>query len=214
MNHLFTADFHLGHANIIKHCNRILFMNANEKNIMKNGSEKEIKQLIISPKSVNKMIKAIIDRHNERVKKNDIVYFIGDFCFRNSKGGKEGEGIDINAETYIKKLNGRFVFIKGNHDNNNSLKTKLIRGVLHFGGLKINMVHDPKYANPKYDLNLCGHVHNSFLIREIKTKDKKSLIINVGVDLNNFYPYTFDEIIKIYNSWKRGKRGQEKKKNN
>jgi len=60
MNHWFTADFHLGHANIIKYCERPF-------------------------RNVLEMNRTIIKKHNERVKKDDIVYFLGDFCFRNSR---------------------------------------------------------------------------------------------------------------------------------
>ena len=51
----FTSDFHFGHFNIIRYCNRP-FANAQE------------------------MDAAILDRTNACVKPNDILYFLGDFC--------------------------------------------------------------------------------------------------------------------------------------
>jgi calcineurin-like phosphoesterase family protein len=51
----FSADFHFGHSNIIRYCNRP-FANAAE------------------------MDKAILDRVNESVKADDELYFLGDFC--------------------------------------------------------------------------------------------------------------------------------------
>ena len=40
------------------------------------------------------------------VKENDIVYHLGDFSF----GGKD------NVEKFLKKLNGKIILVKGNHD--------------------------------------------------------------------------------------------------
>lgn len=94
----FTSDYHLGHANIIKYCNRPF-------------------------KDLEQMNKMIIHNHNARVKPEDIVFFLGDFCFHNSEGGKDGEGVGEKADSYLEKLNGKFVFISGNHDKSNSLKT-------------------------------------------------------------------------------------------
>lgn len=53
----FTSDWHLGHTNIIKYCNRP-FQNADD------------------------MDWKIIKNFNEIVKPEDTTYFLGDFCFR------------------------------------------------------------------------------------------------------------------------------------
>src|SRR5580704_9889068 len=51
----FTADFHFGHSNIIRYCNRPF-------------------------QSVEEMDRTILDRLNDSAKANDILYFRGDFC--------------------------------------------------------------------------------------------------------------------------------------
>jgi calcineurin-like phosphoesterase family protein len=51
----FTADFHLGHANIIRYCSRPF-------------------------PTVEDMDQAILERLNASVKPNDILYFLGHFC--------------------------------------------------------------------------------------------------------------------------------------
>lgn len=56
----FTSDFHLGHTNIIRYCNRP-FANAAE------------------------MDEAILARLNESVKTGDHLYFLGDFCMGGPK---------------------------------------------------------------------------------------------------------------------------------
>ena len=167
-NTWFTSDYHLGHANIIKYCERPF-------------------------KDVEHMNKTIITNHNNRVKPNDIVFFLGDFCFRNSKGGKEGEGSIDKAEHYLKQLNGRFVFIRGNHDNNNSLKTCIKSAVIEFGGQDIFLCHNPEDYNPKYRINFVGHVHQHWKVQKVKG----CTLINVGVDVNNFLPVKFDELVSV-----------------
>ncbi len=77
-NIFFTSDYHLGHANIIKYSNRPY-------------------------SSVEEMNEAIIENHNRCIKKNDDVYFLGDFCFG-------------DANRFLYRLNGNIYFIRGSHD--------------------------------------------------------------------------------------------------
>ncbi len=86
MNYWWTSDYHFSHFNIIRYCKRP-FETAEEMN------------------------ETIIRKHNERVKPEDTVFFLGDFIF---KGGKEG-GVEKYRQ-FEKRLNGKFIFIKGNHD--------------------------------------------------------------------------------------------------
>jgi hypothetical protein len=59
----FTADFHLGHANIIRYCNRP-FANCAE------------------------MGEAILSRLNAQEKHGDHLYFLGDFCIGGAKAAR------------------------------------------------------------------------------------------------------------------------------
>jgi calcineurin-like phosphoesterase family protein len=56
----FTADFHLGHQNIIRYCNRPFH-------------------------STGEMDEAILANLNSLVRQDDVLYFLGDFCM----GGPE-----------------------------------------------------------------------------------------------------------------------------
>lgn len=168
MNTWFTSDFHLGHANIIKYCKRPF-------------------------KDLFHMDSSIIRNHNQRVKPEDIIYFLGDFCLSRNK-----------AKYYLKQLNGKFVFIKGNHDDNNSLKVATKSAVIEFGGKTIFLVHNPLDLDKKYPINFVGHVHQHWKFKRAKEGID---MINVGVDVNNFMPISFDEIMKEYNEWvKEGRR--------
>lgn len=179
--HWFCSDFHLQHKNIIKYANRPF---QDEEDMDKN----------------------IIRNTNNRVAEDDNVYFLGDYMFRNGPKGKKGEGGIHKADYYLKQFKGKWIFIAGNHDNSNSLKTKIIRIVLNLGGMKINCVHRPEHASKNYPLNLVGHVHDKWLYKELSPK---SVMINCSVEMHNYAPVEFSEIMSIYSKWKK-ERGTKK----
>lgn len=171
MNYWFTADLHLGHENIIKYENRPF-------------------------KSLWQMNETLIKNWNSRVAEDDTVFHVGDFCFKNSsKVVGRGEG-DIKASSeYEKLLNGKIIFIRGNHDNNNSTRTPIERIVLEgWGGKRILLIHNPNdiTAWDKFDFVFCGHIHKLWKEKIIHNMR----VINVGVDVRKFMPMSFDELIK------------------
>lgn len=145
------------------------------------------------------MNETIIRNHNSRVKPNDAVFFLGDFCFRNTANGKEGEGSLNRAEYYLNKLNGRFTFIRGNHDNNNSLKAIIEYCVIHLGGQEMFLCHNPADFNSAFKINLVGHVHTKWKIK----KEGRSILYNVGVDLNRFMPISINDILGEIEAFKK-----------
>jgi len=162
LNYFFTSDTHFSHTNIIKHCNRPF-------------------------KSADEMNSTIIYNWNKKVKKDDIVFHLGDFS------------LSHKITSYlINKLNGKIHLIAGNHDRkkyyikNNTfysvndileinLENKLIV-LCHYPFLTWNRSHHGSW-------NLHGHVHD----RELKIKDCK-FRLNVGVDVNDFTPISFNEV--------------------
>ncbi len=175
MKLFWTADRHFNHANIIKYCKRPF-------------------------DCVKKMNRTIIKGHNDRVKDEDTVFDLGDFCFRNSPGGKAGEGLPQKAEFFQKQLKGNIIHVKGNHDRNNSLKTCIERIIIRYGGYRICMVHNPIHADPNYELNFVGHIHEKWKFKKL---GDKSFMVNVGVDVWNFRPVGFEEIMKELRKWKK-----------
>ena len=163
----YIADTHFNHANIIRYCNRPF-------------------------SSVEKMNNTIIDNWNKKVKKDDDVYILGDFCF-----GNKNDAIDL-----FSKLNGRIHFIRGNHDRWLGNDT-----FFYIGNEKINvynllsikdkdrvviLCHYPIESwNRKFhgSYHLYGHVHNSEKVADIPNR------YNVGADVTNFSPVTLDELI-------------------
>lgn len=172
MKYFFTSDTHYCHAGIIDHCKRPF-------------------------KNVEHMNEILIRNFNSRVTSDDIVFFLGDFCFKSS-----GE---FNAKTFLNRLNGNFIFILGNHDKNNGVKSCMTSAVIELGGKEIYLVHNPEDFHAGYELNLVGHVHNHWRTRIMESKDLKTrtIIYNVGVDVHSFYPIEINEIFKnIYKDLK------------
>ena len=182
MNIWFTSDLHLGHGNIIKYCNRPF-------------------------KDIEHMNKALIDNWNSRVKLNDVVFHVGDFCFKNLSRGKSGEGIGLSAIEYERMLNGKIIHIKGNHDKNNSCKTIIHNITISMGNKRILLIHNPEHAYQSFiynhDVYFTGHVHNNWAIKRFKQQYHLVDCINVGVDVWNFRPVSFNEIMSRYGKFLR-----------
>jgi calcineurin-like phosphoesterase family protein len=181
MNTYWTADFHEGHHNIIKYCRRPF-------------------------KSTEEQHTVLVRNFNQRVKPGDTVFHVGDFCFRNSPGGKVGEGTTRKAADWQADYTGSWIHVRGNHDGNNSLKTCIERIYIEFGGTRICLVHDPADADLTCGLNFVGHVHNAWRIK----RSGKSILVNVGVDVWDFRPVTFDEIMRRVGEFKRNERTETK----
>lgn len=177
----FTSDTHFGHKNIITFCERPF-------------------------NSVEEMDNAIIERWNSKVGKDDIVFHLGDFAFASNKRWQE----------LIYKLNGKIYLILGNHDITRwpgTYTMQLFDRVENQMMLKIDnkykvylnhfpfLCYDGTYRNPEdCTIQLHGHVHQR--IGDIG-KDAQRLQYrfpyqyDVGVDNNNFYPISWEEILKI-----------------
>lgn len=158
----FTADHHFGHRGIITMCGRPF-------------------------DNVDEMDEALISRWNERVRKGDTVYHLGDFTM----GASAERGVEIFA-----RLNGRKHLIVGNHDK---LKVRSLpwasppqaRVLLRHPAEKLPLVLD-HYAMRTWPgahrgaIHLYGHSHGGL------AGHGRSL--DVGVDCWDFRPVTLDEI--------------------
>lgn len=166
MNYYFISDTHFGHANIIKYCNRPF----------KNEAE---------------MNQSIISNWNSRVKDDDIVYHLGDFCFGRN---------DYHFDAFFNQLKGKIIFIKGNHDK---LAWKNRHKFFAYSDSYREIeVNDQKITLCHYAMriwnkshygawHLYGHSHGTL------PDDKNSLSFDVGVDCHNFTPISFDEVKEI-----------------
>ncbi len=200
----FTSDTHFGHANILKYCGRTLFMTKSDKEkyaYYLTQSEEEQRTFIVSKESLYRMNEGIIKRINERIKEEDKLFFLGDYCFKSDSS--RGEGEPIKASYWQSRINCKnVIYIRGNHDkSSNSLKTCIERVVIGIDKKRINLVHKPEHADVNYSLNLTGHVHSDWLCKRIRKGNGITDCFNVGCDMHNFYPITWEEIKREYNKW-------------
>lgn len=131
-------------------------------------------------KDVEEMNREIIDRHNSVVTADDITIHIGDF----------GLGSASKIKRLIGELNGRHVFLEGSHD-------RWLKGAKQIWESRID--GDPVicchycmrvWAKSHYNSwHLYGHSHG--------TLPSIGKSMDVGVDTNDYYPYSFDDIKRI-----------------
>lgn len=155
----FTADTHFGHASIIRFSNRPF-------------------------SSVEDMDETLIQRWNERVKPDDVVWHLGDFAFHKSKE---------QLITLFDRLNGHKCLITGNHDHSDTrrLLWTNIKALttLNLDKMPIVLCH---YGMRVWDrshhgsLHLYGHSHN--------TLPGNNQSLDVGVDCWDYRPVNIDEI--------------------
>jgi len=180
MQTFFTSDFHWNHLNCIKYENRPF-------------------------KSLDDMNNTIIHHFNERVKESDRCYIIGDLNFKSGSGRGEGEP-KKPKELFSQLICKNIIIIEGNHDKDgrNGFKAQIQSLVINYGGTKMNLVHNPDHADFRYKINLVGHVHGKWRIeRRFDAYNRFTDCINVGVDVWNFYPVSWDEINSRYIRWKK-----------
>lgn len=109
----FSADWHLGHANIIKYCKRP-FLSREEEGLLAMIDRGAIpaRDLRISPETTNRMTDTIIDSTNAVVGPDDNLVVIGDFCWTPRDGR-----YDV-AKKFRDRINCKNMFlIWGNHDD-------------------------------------------------------------------------------------------------
>lgn len=152
------------------------------------------------------MDEALINNWNSVVKKDDIVFHLGDFAFAPNYRWKE----------ILSKLNGRIYLIIGNHDKSRwpgDSVMGLFAGVYNQIELKIDnqyhiyLNHYPflcyagTYRNPKYcTIQLYGHVHthpNSNGKDDERVKMTFPYQYDVGVDNNNYTPISWQQVQEI-----------------
>ena len=136
--------------------------------------------------SMEEMDETLIERWNEIVKPKDRVYHLGDFCYG-------------SFFKYFNKLNGSIHFVRGNHDRFpfevpfllevyipnlmdeiDPSRKKLIV-LSHYSMRSWNLSHYGSW-------HLFGHHHGQI--------NSYGLSFDVGVDTNNYYPYSLDQVIE------------------
>ncbi len=174
----FTSDLHLGHNNIIKHCNRPF-------------------------SSVEEMDETLIVNWNSRVGDGDSVYILGDLMFRNT----------VPPDEYLRRLKGKKHLIVGNHDRYWMKDADLdkyfcsIDNLLYMttGKEQCVLCHYPMMTWPHVHRSymVFGHIHNNTDQAFWRLIEQSEVMFNAGVDVNYFFPVTFDEMVANNIEFKR-----------
>jgi calcineurin-like phosphoesterase family protein len=146
---------------------------------------------------VGEMNEAIIANWNSIVMPDDLVLVAGDVCMGNLE----------HSIKYVKRLSGRKILIKGNHDKK-ALKFEefrqqfeAIHDYLEFkdNGDTFIISHYP-FATwngaHRGSMHLHGHSHGSYKPGLPTTLDQGK-ILDVGMDVHGMCPISFDKIRKI-----------------
>ncbi len=133
---------------------------------------------------VKEMNRILLRNWNNTVRNEDKVYFLGDASF-----GKHSRGVFY----WISKLNGRIVYIRGNHE-----RITLGRNyhILEYKGYKFMLVHKPEDVDRFDGWIIHGHTHNNNL-REYPFINGEKRTINVSVEVINYKPVSLDDIISL-----------------
>lgn len=151
-------------------------------------------------KDLDDMEEIIIERWNNKVKKDDIVYVLGDVANENP-----------NTIKIYEQLNGHKHLIVGNHDHilldaikvSQTFESICFIKMIEDNERKVCLCHYPLMDWMEFNRKgylIYGHVHNktsnnSHAYYQIKEYFKDKHAFNCGVDVNDFTPMTLDELI-------------------
>ena len=173
VNRFVISDHHLGHTN------------SWEKFKREDGSP-------LRPfTSTEEMNETMIERHNAKVKEQDTVYFLGDVV------------INKKYLELVKRMNGRKILIRGNHDifkdeDYRSVGFEQIHGVRVFVD-KFIMSHIPLHPDcvtERFRVNVHGHLHANEVgwVDPISGVGYDPRYLCVCVEQTDFTPLHFDEV--------------------
>ena len=140
--------------------------------------------------TVEEQNKTIIDNMNKFVKKDDLLYVLGDVA------------MDEQGVSLLEKINcENRILIAGNYDTDKLDKLKKyfkeVREDMNVkvGDLDCYLNHYPtKYVDDRF--NITGHIHGLWKV--------KPNMVNVGVDAWHFRPVSEDEIKFVHNAITKG----------
>jgi calcineurin-like phosphoesterase family protein len=147
---------------------------------------------------LDEMNKILIDNWNKTVRKDDTVYFIGDW--HDDEDKKDGKEED--RQYWQRQLNGKILSIKGNHDEQACVSIYRPKRILETARCQYLLVHDPhhqKYwkGKPWKGWVIHGHYHNNDLYKYpfINGYNKT---INVSVEVIGYKPISIDLIEALH----------------
>lgn len=159
----FISDLHFGHKNL---CEELRGMSAEESDEL------------------------IIKNWNNKVKKKDVVYILGDVVMEKHN----------KVEEYMKQLHGIKYVIGGNHDTRKVCEKLAAMGIpvmgcVNYKGFLCTHVPIEKSQVNLFRGNIHGHIH----INE-KYNTPIGKYYNVNCEFHNYTPIAFEEIETYFNN--------------
>ena len=188
-----TSDTHYDHANVIRFCRRPWFRDGDE--VPDENGRMVWASDEIAMARLKEMNEALLDIHNDMVRPGDEVWHLGDFCFGRHGGGRE------RTEYFVKRLNGQYHWVFGNHDHKESRNADGFASKQHYKELrkigpdKQDMLVLSHYAMRVWNrrhygaIQLYGHSHGTL------PEDPAALACDVGVDCWDMKPVHLDAIL-------------------
>lgn len=171
----FIGDLHFGHKNIV-----------NIRSDFKSSYEHD---------------EFLVETWNQKVKKNDLVYVLGDVAF------------NVEGLEKVRRLNGRKILVRGNHDEENIHRYLVffadvvgIRAYKDETG-RYWLSHCPIHPDERRGReNIHGHVHFHHVSRQLKNDDgvlideweRDPWYLNVSAEVVDYEPKTTKEIRDKY----------------
>lgn len=190
----FTSDVHFSHANI-------LYFHPERREHFGITLEELKEDSVAAAEKMNEML---IKQWNDTVKRDDTIYFLGDFCMGNRE----------ETEKILQKLHGKKFLIPGNHDKSLKGLERYFEDVAQIKEAKftnnqfpfidpnetfcVEMCHFPLLTWNRREngsVHVHGHTHNSV------TKINDTLMelrVDVGYDCEK-WNYQFVELEQLYN---------------
>jgi len=206
----FTSDTHFSHGNILKYCKRIKYLAPSEIELLNSGENFKV-----CLNSVQSMNDDMIDKINQMVKPNDVLWHLGDFCWFNRRN-LDRAYYEISNFRYA--INCKTVnLILGNHDCNRLEEPEILeiyesifnlvldKAIVRINGQHIVMDHYAHAVWPKShrsSWNLYGHSHSN-AEQNLNKLFPGRRSIDVGVDnaylmFGEYRPFSFVELQKFF----------------
>lgn len=203
----FTADTHFGHKRIPFYARRLFCLDERDRRIIESAPIGSSLTCSPSPSAVQRMDDHLIDRINEFVGVDDILWHLGDFC------GSSASQMVSAARRYRERINCRNVsLVLGNHDFEEM--SPLFRECVRYREIKVGPRHIvlSHYAHCFWNRShygswmLYGHAHataEGWLDANMPGR----LSVDVGVDsvarlLGEYRPISCDEVAALFSSRK------------
>jgi calcineurin-like phosphoesterase family protein len=142
-------------------------------------------------KSIEEMNETIFNNWNNTVKPDDYLFFLGDFVVGAEQKYK-------TAQILYDSLNGKKIFLQGNHDEHLGKYTNIPvingpMGVL-YKDKRILFNHEPmwNFDKKQWDYHIFGHIHNN----SENSRIDKTCMKNVSVEMINYTPVFIDDVIQ------------------